>query len=81
MITQHSMALDDDILRMEPLVKQKPKILSLEETTLLSISKGSALNQITVSYFQSTLYKVTKDFGQTLVPDNNAKIHVEVFTI
>ncbi|XP_078263320.1 leucine-rich repeat-containing protein 9 [Rhinoraja longicauda] len=48
MITQHSMALDDDILRMEPLLKQNPKILSLEETTLLSISKASALNQITV---------------------------------
>ncbi|XP_069772401.1 leucine-rich repeat-containing protein 9 isoform X3 [Narcine bancroftii] len=48
MMTQEGKALDEEALRMDPVVKQKPKILSLGEMTLLSISKASTLNQITI---------------------------------
>ncbi|XP_051873980.1 leucine-rich repeat-containing protein 9 [Pristis pectinata] len=48
MMVQQAKALDEEVLRMDPVVKQKPKILSLEGMTLLSISKASALNHITI---------------------------------
>ncbi|XP_062917896.1 leucine-rich repeat-containing protein 9 [Mobula hypostoma] len=48
MMIQQAKALDEEVLRMDPVVKQKPKILCLEEMTLLSISKASALNHITI---------------------------------
>ncbi|XP_018417573.1 PREDICTED: leucine-rich repeat-containing protein 9-like [Nanorana parkeri] len=39
---------DEDILSMEPVVKPRPKIISLDESTILSIAKASTYSQISV---------------------------------
>uniref|UniRef100_UPI00398E77B4 leucine-rich repeat-containing protein 9 isoform X3 n=1 Tax=Pristiophorus japonicus TaxID=55135 RepID=UPI00398E77B4 len=48
MITQRAKALDEEIVKMDPAVKQKPKIVSLDEMALLSISRATILSQITI---------------------------------
>ncbi|XP_078418403.1 leucine-rich repeat-containing protein 9 isoform X2 [Cetorhinus maximus] len=48
MITQQAKVLDEEVLKMDPVVKQMPKILNLDEMTLLSISGASILSQITI---------------------------------
>ncbi|XP_067894912.1 leucine-rich repeat-containing protein 9 isoform X4 [Heterodontus francisci] len=48
MITQRAKVLDDEVVKMDPVVKQKPKILNLDEMTLLSVSRASVLSQITI---------------------------------
>ncbi|XP_067847992.1 leucine-rich repeat-containing protein 9 isoform X2 [Heptranchias perlo] len=47
-ITHRGKALDEEVVKMDPIVKQKPKILSLDEMTLLSIARASVLSQITI---------------------------------
>ncbi|KAM5129332.1 leucine-rich repeat-containing protein 9 [Mantella aurantiaca] len=42
------MKLDEEIISMEPVIKLKPKIISLDESTILSVAKASTYNQITV---------------------------------
>ncbi|XP_077320515.1 leucine-rich repeat-containing protein 9 isoform X1 [Lithobates pipiens] len=40
--------LDEDIISKQPTVKPRPKIISLDENTILSVAKASAFSQITV---------------------------------
>ncbi|KAG8561130.1 hypothetical protein GDO81_015257 [Engystomops pustulosus] len=40
--------LDEDVISMEPIIKPKPKIITLDEETILSIAKSNKYNQITV---------------------------------
>ncbi|XP_068110533.1 leucine-rich repeat-containing protein 9 [Hyperolius riggenbachi] len=40
--------LDEDTIAMEPVIKARPKIISLDESTILSIAKASAYTQITI---------------------------------
>ncbi|ETE73512.1 Leucine-rich repeat-containing protein 9, partial [Ophiophagus hannah] len=43
-ITQH----DDEVLSMEPIIKPKPKIICLDEKTVMAISKANIYSQIVV---------------------------------
>ncbi|XP_056151358.1 leucine-rich repeat-containing protein 9 [Lampris incognitus] len=40
--------LDKEVLNLEPMLKQPPKLLSLDETTLLKVARANVLSQITV---------------------------------
>uniref|UniRef100_H3BH59 Leucine rich repeat containing 9 n=1 Tax=Latimeria chalumnae TaxID=7897 RepID=H3BH59_LATCH len=40
--------LDEEILNMEPVIKPRPKIISLDEKTVLSLTKANIFSQITV---------------------------------
>ncbi|CAJ1073591.1 leucine-rich repeat-containing protein 9 isoform X2 [Xyrichtys novacula] len=40
--------LDKEVLNMEPMLKPLPKLLSLDEKTLLSVARANVLSQITV---------------------------------
>ncbi|KAL0969049.1 hypothetical protein UPYG_G00222010 [Umbra pygmaea] len=50
--TQHpftsDISLDQETLNMEPMLKQRPKMLSLDEKSLLTMSRANVLSQITV---------------------------------
>lgn len=39
---------DDEVLSMEPLVKPKPKIICLDEKTVLAVAKANVYSQIMV---------------------------------
>ncbi|KAG8126617.1 hypothetical protein E2320_021794 [Naja naja] len=43
-VTQH----DDEVLSMEPIIKPKPKIICLDEKTVMAISKANIYSQIVV---------------------------------
>ncbi|XP_078089252.1 leucine-rich repeat-containing protein 9 [Mustelus asterias] len=47
-ITQRAKALDEEVLKMDPVMMQRPKILNLDERTILSVSGASILSQITI---------------------------------
>ncbi|XP_072347821.1 leucine-rich repeat-containing protein 9 isoform X4 [Scyliorhinus torazame] len=51
-ITQRAKALDEEVMKMDPVVKQRPKILNLDEMTLLSLSGALTLSQITILNLQ-----------------------------
>ncbi|XP_069806493.1 leucine-rich repeat-containing protein 9 isoform X1 [Dendropsophus ebraccatus] len=40
--------LDEDIISMEPVIKPRPKIIALDEGTILSIAKANLSSQITI---------------------------------
>uniref|UniRef100_A0A4W5RBH2 Leucine rich repeat containing 9 n=1 Tax=Hucho hucho TaxID=62062 RepID=A0A4W5RBH2_9TELE len=40
--------LDEETLNMEPMLKPRPKLLSLDEKTLLNVARANVLSQITV---------------------------------
>ncbi|XP_063080259.1 leucine-rich repeat-containing protein 9 [Engraulis encrasicolus] len=42
------LAQDGEVLAMEPIVKPRPKLLSLDEKTLLNVARANVLSQITV---------------------------------
>lgn len=42
---------DDEVLSMEPIIKPKPKIICLDEKTVMAISKANIYSQIVVSSF------------------------------
>ncbi|KAM3871256.1 leucine-rich repeat-containing protein 9 [Diretmus argenteus] len=44
----HDDNLDKDVLNMEPMLKPRPKMLSLDEKTLLNVARANVLSQITV---------------------------------
>ncbi|KAJ7990764.1 hypothetical protein DPEC_G00290290 [Dallia pectoralis] len=44
----HDINLDKDILDMEPALKPRPKMLFLDEKTLLNVARANVLSQITV---------------------------------
>ncbi|XP_063295570.1 leucine-rich repeat-containing protein 9 [Pelobates fuscus] len=44
----HELQIDETIIKMEPVSKPKPKIVSLDETTILSVAKANIYSQITV---------------------------------
>ncbi|KAF3701209.1 Leucine-rich repeat-containing protein 9 [Channa argus] len=47
-IDENNIILDKDVLNMEPVLKQQPKLLSLDEKILLSVARANVLSQITV---------------------------------
>ncbi|KAG9481289.1 hypothetical protein GDO78_010496 [Eleutherodactylus coqui] len=40
--------LDEDLIAMEPVIKPRPKIIALDERTILSIAKANMYSQITI---------------------------------
>ncbi|XP_056401266.1 leucine-rich repeat-containing protein 9 isoform X2 [Hyla sarda] len=40
--------LDEDVISMEPIIKSRPKIIALDEGTILSIAKANLYSQITI---------------------------------
>uniref|UniRef100_A0A4W3GU67 Leucine rich repeat containing 9 n=1 Tax=Callorhinchus milii TaxID=7868 RepID=A0A4W3GU67_CALMI len=46
--SRHAKAVDEEIVNMEPIMKPRPKVISLDEKTMLSIAKAAVLSQITV---------------------------------
>ncbi|XP_041710984.1 leucine-rich repeat-containing protein 9 isoform X2 [Coregonus clupeaformis] len=46
--TPNDINLDKETLNMEPLLKPRPKMLSLDEKTLLNVARANVLSQITV---------------------------------
>ena len=52
MSTDHTapndISLDDEALRMDPVLKLRPKMLSLDEKILLNVARANVLSQITV---------------------------------
>lgn len=47
-VTSSDLARDDEVLDMDPLLKPRPKLLSLDEKTLLNVARANVLSQITV---------------------------------
>ncbi|XP_042565653.1 leucine-rich repeat-containing protein 9 [Clupea harengus] len=47
-ISTFSLARDAEVLAMQPLLKPRPKLLSLDEKTLLNVARANVLSQITV---------------------------------
>lgn len=43
--------LDEGALDMEPILKPHPKMLSLDEKSILTVAKANVLSQITVSIY------------------------------
>lgn len=48
-ILSRDLQRDDEVLNTEPVVKPKPKIICLDEKTVLSVAKANFCNQIVVS--------------------------------
>lgn len=42
-------SLDDEVLALEPILKPQPKLLSLDEKTILTAARANVLSQITVN--------------------------------
>ncbi|XP_041928695.1 leucine-rich repeat-containing protein 9 [Alosa sapidissima] len=47
-LTSNDLARDDEVLAMEPILKPRAKLLSLDEKTLLNVARANVLSQITV---------------------------------
>ncbi|CAJ0955462.1 unnamed protein product [Ranitomeya imitator] len=43
------MKLDEEVISIEPVIKPRPKIITLDEGTILSVGKANTYSQITVS--------------------------------
>uniref|UniRef100_A0A8C5N450 Leucine rich repeat containing 9 n=1 Tax=Leptobrachium leishanense TaxID=445787 RepID=A0A8C5N450_9ANUR len=55
---------DDDIVKLEPVLTPKPKILSLDETTILLVAKANVYSQITVLNLHGNSLSKLKDIGR-----------------
>uniref|UniRef100_A0A8C4XE44 Leucine rich repeat containing 9 n=1 Tax=Erpetoichthys calabaricus TaxID=27687 RepID=A0A8C4XE44_ERPCA len=55
--------LDEEILNMEPIYKPKPKIISLDEKTILSVCKANILSQITTLILHGNSLNKLKDLN------------------
>jgi len=42
--------LDEEALNMQPILKPNPKMLSLEEKSILTVARANILSQITVRF-------------------------------
>ncbi|MGH0169666.1 UNVERIFIED_CONTAM: hypothetical protein FKN15_071409 [Acipenser sinensis] len=52
--------LDEKTMNMEPVIKPRPKMISLEEKTVLAVAKANILSQITVRtdlYYNGCIYR------------------------
>ena len=56
-ISTFSLARDAEVLAMQPLLKPRPKLLSLDEKTLLNVARANVLSQITVRGNSQTLHR------------------------
>ncbi|XP_072284222.1 leucine-rich repeat-containing protein 9 isoform X2 [Pyxicephalus adspersus] len=56
--------LDEDVISMEPVVKPRPKIISLDESTILEIAKASSYSQITVLNLHGNSLSKLKDISK-----------------
>ncbi|XP_039597283.1 leucine-rich repeat-containing protein 9 [Polypterus senegalus] len=56
-------SLDEEILNMEPIYKPKPKIISLDEKTILSVCKANILSQITILNLHGNSLNKLKDLS------------------
>lgn len=59
-VTSSDLARDDEVLDMEPLLKPRPKLLSLDEKTLLNVARANVLSQITVRESSKHLLNILK---------------------
>ncbi|KAM6961269.1 leucine-rich repeat-containing protein 9 [Aplochiton taeniatus] len=56
--------LDEESLNMEPVLRAKPKMLSLDEKTLLSVARANVLSQITVLNLHGNSLNKLKDISR-----------------
>ncbi|KAM4690503.1 leucine-rich repeat-containing protein 9, partial [Rhinophrynus dorsalis] len=55
---------DEDIINMEPIIKPRPKIISLDEKTVLSLAKANIYSQITVLNLHGNSLSKLKDISR-----------------
>jgi hypothetical protein len=46
---------DDEVLKMEPRIKPRPKLISLDEKTIISLAKTNIYSHIVVSIIRKNL--------------------------
>ncbi|MEE6494039.1 hypothetical protein FKM82_017005 [Ascaphus truei] len=60
----HELKLDEDIINAEPIVKPRPKIISLDEKTVLSVARANIMSQITVLNLHGNSLSKLKDISK-----------------
>lgn len=48
-VLSQDLTFDDEVMKMEPRIKPRPRLLSLDDKTILSLAKTNAYTQIVVS--------------------------------
>ncbi|KAM4663517.1 LOW QUALITY PROTEIN: leucine-rich repeat-containing protein 9 [Discoglossus pictus] len=56
--------LDEDIIAVEPTIKPRPKIISLDEKTILSVAKANIYSQITILNLHGNSLSKLKDISR-----------------
>ncbi|XP_031746458.1 leucine-rich repeat-containing protein 9 isoform X3 [Xenopus tropicalis] len=60
----HDLKLDEDAIALEPFLKPKPKIISLDEKTVLSVARANIYSQITVLNLHGNSLSKLKDISR-----------------
>ncbi|XP_062326280.1 leucine-rich repeat-containing protein 9 [Osmerus eperlanus] len=71
--------LDEEVLNMEPVLKPRPKMLSLDDKTLLNVARANVLSQITVLNLHGNSLSKLKEISR-LTSLRNLTISFNEFT-
>ncbi|XP_015205713.2 leucine-rich repeat-containing protein 9 isoform X1 [Lepisosteus oculatus] len=63
-VSAHHIHLDEEALSMEPVLKPKPKMISLDEKTMLTVARANVLSQITVLNLHGNSLNKLKDVSR-----------------